>query len=510
MRTSKATRNVIIAVCLSVITIFIGLISQRVFINTLGTEYLGVNGLFTSIVSMLALVELGLGSAIYYHLYKPIADKDTAKVKSLVSFYKKAYRIVAIAILLLGLSVIPFLSNIVGEVTIDESLNIIFMLFLLDSVFSYLLIYKRVVLYVDQNNHIISIVHLGYIILLNALQIATLILTQNFYLYLIIKIIMRIIENVILSVITDRKYDYLKDKSIVALDNETKSDIYKKIRGLAYHKIGAYIVLGTDNIIISIFFGIATVGLYSNYLLVISAIWTLASQIFVAITASVGNLLVEARNSKSYIIFKRLHFGNFWLACLATTSFLVIMNSFIALWIGEQYLLPTGVVVALSINLYLALMRSTMNSFKEAAGIFHQDRFVPIVESIANLIFSLILLHYLGLAGVFLGTALSTLILHMFSYPKFVFQPLFKQSYIAYYSEFLKYAILAATIGWVTLLASGLISAESNFVTVTVNLILCLIIPNAILYLIFRNSSELDFYKALASKTLRSFKDIIR
>ena len=499
-RAENSSRNVVYAVIMSLLTILIGLIAQIVFINTLGSEYLGINGLFTSIVSMLALVELGLGSAIYFHLYKPISVNDTAKVHSIVNFYKIGYRLIALAVFFLGLLVVPFLGKLIGTINIAESIYVIYFLFLLDVVFSYLLTYKRAVLYVNQNNHIISSVHLGYLIILNALQIAVLLLTGNFYLYIVLKIVMRLAENIVLTIITNKKYPYLKEKEVIALDPATKSDIYKKIRGLSYHKIASYIVLGTDNIIISAFFGIATVGLYSNYLLVTTAIVMLINQAFTAITASVGNLLVSVKHGKSFEVYKKIRFGNFWLACFATTSLLVMMNSFITLWIGSQYLLPIGVLVAISLNLYLTLIRSSINSFKEAGGIYHEDRFVPIVESVANLAFSIFLLRHIGLAGVFLGTACSTLILHLFSYPKYVYKPLFKQGYYLYYIQFFKNLVITLLIGAFTYTVSRSITFSSNSKMFIINILLCLIIPNLILFAIFRKSEEFAYFKNLLSK----------
>lgn len=495
---------------LGVSTIIMGLVSQKVFINVLGAEYLGINGLFTSIVSMLALAELGLGSAIYYHLYKPVADNDIVKIKSLVNFFKNGYRLIAGAVFALGLCVVPFLHIIVRDVKIDSNIYLIFMLFIIDIVASYLLIYKKAVLYVDQNNHIISKIHLAYLIVLNSLQIAALIITGNFYLYLIIKILMRIAENVALTYITNKKYVYLKDKSSVALDKVTRSDIYKKVRGLSYHKVAEYVVLGTDNIVISVFFGIATVGLYSNYLLVIGAISMLVGQAFVAITASVGNLLAKANSKKSHEVYSKLQFGNFWLACFATTSLLVIMNSFISVWIGEKFLLSIGVLIALSLNMYLTLTRSAIGSFKEAAGIFHEDRFVPVVESIANIVFSLTLLHFFGLAGVFLGTAGSTLILHLFSYPKYVYKPLFKRNVSLYYLEFVKYFMITLIISGVTFAISRSIELNNNFLALILNIALCLVIPNVILYIIFRKSEELNFYKELVLNGMQSLSKKVR
>ena len=506
MRTTKSVKNILYAMNISIVTILMGLVAQGVFINTLGTEYLGINGLFTSIISVLALAELGLGSAIYYHLYKPVAKNDTGKVRQIIDFYKKGYRLIAAAVFALGLLFVPFLSAIVGNVNISESIYIIYLLFLFDVVASYLLTYKRAVLYVDQNSHIISSVHLAYLIVLNALQIAILILTGNFYLYLIIKIVMRLVENVVLTVISNKKYPYLKGATTAKLDATTKADIYKKVRGLSYHKVSSYIVLGTDNIIISLFLGVAVVGLYSNYLLVTTAILMLMGQAFIAITASVGNLLVDNNTTKSYGVYKKIRFINFWLACFATTSILVIMNSFITLWIGPQYLLPIGVLVAICLNLYLTMIRSSMGSFKEAGGIFHEDRFVPVVESIANLIFSIVFLKLFGLAGVFLGTACSTLILHLYSYPKFVNKPLFKASNAEYYIDFAFKLAVILVISTATFAVSRAVPISSTVYQFIFNVALCLILPNALLYLVFRNYDELKYYRELALKSLKSIK----
>ena len=508
MRTRSSVRNISTSVVIGFVTILIGLIAQRIFINTLGTEYLGINGLFTSIVSMLALAELGLGSAIYYHLYKPLAKNDTTKVRSIIDFYKKGYRLIALAVFALGLIFLPFLSTIVGNVNISESIYVIYLLFLFDVVASYLLIYKRAVLYVDQNSHIISSVHLAYLLVLNALQIAILILTGNFYLYLIIKIVMRLVENIVLTLISNKKYPYLKGTTTAKLDATTKADIYKKVRGLSYHKVSSYIVLGTDNIIISLFLGVAVVGLYSNYPLVTTAILMLMGQAFTAITASVGNLLVDNDTRKSFEVYKKIRFINFWLACFATTSILVIMNSFITLWIGSQYLLPIGVLVAICLNLYLTMMRSSMASFKEAGGIFHEDRFVPVVESIANLIFSIVFLKLFGLAGVFLGTACSTLILHLYSYPKFVNKPLFKASNAEYYIDFAFKLAVILVISTATFVVSRAVPISSTIYQFIFNVVLCLILPNALLYLVFRNYDEFKYYRELAFKSLKSIKKI--
>jgi len=500
MRTHSAVKNIMTSTLLSVVTITISFVAQRIFVQCLNTEYLGINGLFVNIISMLGIVEMGFGAAIIYHLYKPMSDLYKSRIKSLIAFYKKGYRVIAIVVAIIGLLIMPFLGMIVGKVNIPESIYIIYLLFLMDVVCSYLLVYKRSILYADQKNYIINFVHIGYIFVMNGLQIAMLLLTGNYYLYLTVKVIMRVIENLVITAIVNKRYPFLNNGETLPVDDDTKKDVIKKIKALFMHKIGAFVVLGSDNIVISMFLGIKTVGLYSNYYLVISAVLNIVGQAFTAITASIGNLLVADNHKKSFDIYKKVRFANFWLASIAVIGFIVAMDSFVMIWLGDKYVLPIGVLLALGVNLYLQLMRSVTNSFKEAAGIFHEDRFVPIAESIVNIVFSIIFLQFFGLAGVFMGTICSNLVLHLFSYPKFVYTRLFKRSYLDYYIEFVKYLVLAFIAGAVTFVISRAVVVDSMFVHFVINVALSVAIPSTIFYIIYRKSDEFIYFKNLIIK----------
>ena len=482
---------------MSVVVLIIGFIAQRVFVDVLGLEYLGINGLFTNIITMLGIVELGLGSAIVYHLYRPLADHNIERVKSLLHFYKIGYRIVAAIVLAIGLLLMPFLPAIIGEVSIPNSIAAVYALFLTDVVFSYLLTYKRSILYADQKNYLINLTHMASMLVMNGLQIAMLLITGDFYLYLLIKIAMRITENLVINAVVNKRYSYIAEGKARSLDTETRHDIFKKVKALFMHKIGAFIVLGSDNIIIAVFLGIVTVGLYSNYYLVIAAIGMIIGQVFTAVTASVGNLLITSNAKKSYAVYNNVRFANFWLATVAATGMFVAMDSFVVVWLGQSYVLAIGVLVALSINLYLQLTRSATNSFKEAAGIFHEDRYVPLVESVVNIVLSIIFLHYFGLAGVLMGTICSNLVLHLFSYPKFVYTKLFERAYAMYYFEFAKFTGIAAIIGAITFGLSRMVNVDNAVLELFINIALALTVSNAILYTIFKNSPELKYFKRL-------------
>ena len=504
MRTNNSVKNAIIAIVMNIVTILIGFISQKVFINTLGTEYLGLNGLLTNVISMLGIIELGLGSAIIYNLYKPIAENNKEQVKSLILFYKTSYRIIAIIISIIGLLIIPFLHLIIGETSIKENINLIYILFLVDIVLSYLLTYKRSILYADQKTYIINIIHIIYILLLNIIQILILYITQNYILYLIVKIIFRILENVIITLIANNKYKYIKDKEIQKLDKNTKKDIYTKIKGLIYHKIGAVVVLGTDNIIISKFLGITTVGLYSNYNLIIQALNNLFSQMFSSITASVGSLLIENDTEKSYKIYINMLFLNSWIFAFASAGLICIIEPFIKVWIGEQYILTFAVLLVLVINFYIQGIRKTSNTFKEAAGIFYEDRHVPVLESIINIIASVILVNILGLAGVFIGTIISTFIIFFYSYPKFVYKPLFKRTYIQYLKDYVPYVLVAIISVTITYVIVNSINLQNEILQIIINIILVIIIPNIIHIILFFKTEEFKYYKDIIINNLKN------
>lgn len=504
MRTYNSIKNMIYSIISNALTIIIGFLVQKVFLSILGTEYLGLNSLYTNIVSMLAIADLGIGSAIIYNLYEPVAKNKKEKIKSLMRFYRNTYRIISLIIFVIGLILIPFLGIIIGKTTIPHfELIILFILFLLDTVSSYLLSYKRSLLYADQKIYITSIVHLGYLVIMNSLLIGCLLLTKNYYLYLIIKIICRILENVVICIIADKKYPYLKEKEVKKLSKETINDIILKVKGLIFHKIGSFFVLGTDNIIISMFLGVTIVGLYNNYYLVIYALTTLICQGFTSFTASVGNLLALESKDRIFQVFKRIRFLNYLVASYTAVSILVVMESFISCWYGAEYLLDTSVLIVLVINYYLTVMRYNISIFKEAAGIFHEDRYVPIVESIVNIVASLILLKFFGLAGVFLGTIISNLILHFYSYPKYVYKELFKDNYKNYFKSIFTYFILFIFIASFTFIVCSIIKVDSPLVQMIINIGISLIIPNLINYIFLHRKEEFNYLKELINKILK-------
>lgn len=497
MRKKNSFKNMITSLIANIISIIIGFIAQVVFIKTLGTEYLGINGLFTNIISMLGIVELGVGSAIIYNLYQPIEKKDKETIKSLMNFYQRAYHIIAIIVFILGVILIPFLGFFIGEVNVDINLQLVYLLFILDIVCSYLLSYKRSILYANQKNYIVNIVHMLYLLVLNVVQLFILYFTRNYYLYLVAKIVLRILENVVITLIVNKKYKYLRENKKQKLDKEIEKDIYKKVKALFFHKIAGYVISGTDNIMISKFLGITMVGLYSNYYLIINSIQTLFGQAITALTPSVGSLLVTESKEKVYDVFKKVRFVNFWIACFTATAILVIVQPFIKIWVGSRYLLNNMVLYVLVFNFYMTMMRYSYMTFKEAGGIFYEDRFVPLIESILNIVFSCLLVNVFGLSGVFMGTIISGLALWCYSYPKYVYKNLFDRQYKDYIKETIGYIFLFILIAGFSYFISFFFIVQSNVLQVIVNIFISILIPNLLILLMFYKTEQFNYFKNL-------------
>lgn len=503
MRTKSSILNTITSLIASLCSAILGIIGQTLFLKMLNVEYLGVNGLFTNIIAMLSVAELGIGNAIIVNLYKPIFDCNIEKIKSLMHFYKKAYNIIAQVVLIIGLILVPFLGYLVGEVSVDINITIIYLLFLFSTVSSYLLIYKRSILYADQKSYILNCFEIGYLIIYNIVQIVVLYLTKNYYLYLSIKIICQLIENIVVSIYVNKKYNYLTDKNYEKLDKTTEKSIFSKVKALFFHKIASFVIKGTDNIIISTYLNIKTVGLYSSYQTVIKSVDSLFSKIISSTSASIGNLLVEEDVNKIYKTFSRIRFLDFWLATFSSTCLLAIMQSFIKFWIGEQYLLSNIVLYALVFSYFLNQMRYSYSVFKDAAGIWQEDKFVPVVESILNIVISILLVKKIGLVGVFIGTILSSLTLWVYSYPKFVHKKLFKKNYKSYIKENLRYLIIFILIAMITYLSSSLFIVKNNLMQVIVNTIVAVLVSNLLLVLIFFKTDNFKFFLNLGKKILK-------
>lgn len=502
MRVSHSIRNIITALIGQVLGIILSFIGRMVFINVLGTEYLGVNGLFTNLLSILCLAEMGVGAAIIYSLYKPLATKNTREIKALMHFYEVAYRIIGSTIFLLGIGVVPFLNYIIKDQPDIPHLTLIYLLFLINTVSSYFFAYKRSLIIADQKNYITTIYRYGFYILLNIIQIAILIGTKNFILFLIVQIITTILENLMVARRADKMYPFLREGEKVKLDKVSRQKITKNIRAMMCHRIGGVVVNGTDNILISSFVGLAWVGLYSNYYLIINAINIIVGQIFSAVTASVGNLNALESKKKSYRIYKCSLFANFWIAGFCSISLWILFNPFINLWIGEKYLFESILVLILVINFYITMVRKTTLVYKDAMGLFWYDRYKPLFEAIINIVVSVLLAPQLGIAGVFIGTFVSTITTSFWVEPYILYKYGFEMKVRDYFYRYMKYTVIILVTGVITHQMCTVFTGVT-WMSLFGRATICLIVPNLIFLGCFYRTDEFEYFWKLFQGILR-------
>ena len=500
MRTKNSIKNFITVTISNIINFIFIFIAQTLFIKILGIEYAGLNGLFTNVLAVLSLFELGIGNAIIYNLYKYIHNDDKEHIKSLMQFYKKAYNIIAVFILIVGIAIIPLLQFIVKEVTVDINIYVVYILFLLSTVASYILAYKRSIIFASQRNYIINIIHTLYIVLLNIFQLLILFFTKNYYLYITIKIIFVLLENIVINVKANKDYPYLLEKNVKPLDTDAKNDVVTRVKALFIHKTSAIVTHGTDNILISAFFGISTVGLYTSYSYIVSCVETFFKSIVASTSASVGDLLVEKDYKKRNQVFKKIVLLNYWIAVVTSTCLLFLMEPFIKIWLGKKFLLETVVLIAIVLNYFQGMMRNTFGIFKDAAGIWVEDRFVPLIQLSINLVSSIMCIKIFGLCGVFIGTVISSFMLWFYSYPKFVYKKILNRSYKEYIYNLIKKILLFIGIEIFVYLIIKQIIIKNILLQLIINLFICLVIPCVILLIMNYNKSEFTYYKNMIIK----------
>lgn len=436
MKTKATLYNSITNLCLYFVTILVGIVNRQAIIQILGIEYQGINSLFSNVLSMLSIAELGIGAAIVYHLYQPLEEGDVETLKALMLFYRKCYYVIAAVVLSIGIVFIPFLHFFITENPTQYSISFIYCFFLVDVVISYLFTFKRSILIADQKNYIITLCDIVFQLAVKIGQAIILLLSKSFVGYLIFMVLCRMAENLAINIIANRTYGFLNSKVACPLSKEILTDIRKKVSGAFFHKIGNFVVLGTDNLLISRFLGLATVGVYSNYYLVINSIQSICSKTLTAATASVGHMLTEKNEQKSQQIFNQLLILNGFLVTVGASGIYCIATPFISLTFGDEYTVSQFTLFILSLNMYLQGTRTVYSVFKEAAGILYEDRFIPLLESFINIVSSVLFVKWCGLAGIFLGTIVSTMILYTYTFPVLVAKRLLNISLKRYWKNF--------------------------------------------------------------------------
>lgn len=504
-RTSNVIRNVIGGMGGQIFTSILSFVCRTYFIKYLGATYLGVNGLFANILSLLSLAELGIGPAIVFSMYKPIKENDEEHVARLMNFYKKAYRIIAVIVTVCGLALLPFLPYLIKDTTGIDNLRLIFVLILANTSVSYLFAYKGSMLNADQKGYICVIFRNIFAVVQNVVQILLLIWTGNFLVYLIVQIITTFMANFVQAIYVDKKYPFLVKYKNLKIDKEEQQGIMKNVKGMMMHKVGGFVLNGTDNLVISKFVGIVAVGIYSNYLMIINMIKTYVSQLTGATSASVGNLIASESQENSYRVFKSTFFVYAWIYAFCFVCFWVIFQPFVSWWLGTAFLMDNLTLFIVLINFFLTGLQECINTFTNATGLFWATRKKPIFECIINIGVSIVLAYFIGLPGVFLGTLASFLGTFWIN-PVVVFKNQFSKSSFGYFVRFALYTALAIGIALGLNFVCGLFLTKISIWTVIVRIGICVVVPNLIWALIFFRTDEFKYCLGLAKNIFKKLK----
>ena len=461
-RTKNSTRNIMFSATAYLIQIVLGFLVRRYFIYYFNEEFLGLNSLFSNILTVLSLAEMGIGGAIVFAMYKPMAEKDSAKVNALLNFYKKCYITIGCIVTVLGLCVIPFMGYFKAKAPkVDVNLYAVYLIYLFNSVISYFFAHRRALLYTDQRQDIESKVNIVINLLQSLLQLAIIIFVKNFYLYLGVIGVANLISNVLIFIITNTKYKNLISGIKNDLDANTKQLIKKNVFAMLFHKIGGVVVFGTDSILIYLLIGASVLGKYSNYVLITTYVGYIFTIYINAIRGSIGNSIASRNEKENYGLFNKLNMIHFLITAFCAICIFVLANPFIDTVLTKDksmsLLLDFPTLIIICVNFYLSKTRDLTNVFKECAGIFYQDRFKPIAESIINLVASIILAKFIGLAGIILGTIISTVAMPLWVEPYVVNKHYFKESTAKYFLKYLYYSICMLVSCAITYFVCGLI-----------------------------------------------------
>ena len=489
MRIKNAFRNSFFSIISQMILIVVGFFSQRVMNLRLGEELVGMNSVISNINAIISISELGMSTAIVFHLYSAFADGDEARIASLMKMYKRAYCIIATVMISLGLCVLPFVHLFLRENSFSlEYIRLIYSLWLVRSALSCLLSYKRSILIADQKEYVVSIAALLANVMNYSLIIVLVQLFENYALALALNIVVEACMNLWISSYVNRKYLFLKRYKGEAVEKEVVSKVFKDIKNIFVSRLSTNLLVSTDNLIMSSFISVGIVGLYSNYSMIVQSVTNILEACSNALQPTVGNLFTEKNHEKEYGVLRQITFMFFWGTSFATVSMLVLITPFVTdIWLGTEYALNVEIVVCCIINFFTRLISMPIAMMMGVTGLFKKERNLSIIVAIMNLIVSLLLVFKLGVIGVLLGTLVSYMIQIVFRI-KFLIREYMEQKCSKYIIELLQYSIITIVEVFIVVLLKSYLYQEGSLVSFVILMFICIIVPNGINCMLFRKS----------------------
>lgn len=489
-RMSNFVRNTIFAVILVVYLTFVPFLIRTAMLYSLGVEYLGLNGLFASIIQVLNIAELGVESAIVFSFYKPIAEDDLKTICALLNLYKKFYMVIGLIIAAFGLVLLPFLPKLMqGPIPPDLNIYVLYLLYLAATVASYLVWgYKRCILKAYMRNDIISKVMLSVSLTVNLFQLVAICLLHSYYLYLVAAVFDKIAVNLISAACAKRKYPECQPCG--KLDQEHKQQVSRRIRDLFTVKIGDVVLDTSDAVIISVFLGLTALAVYQNYYFILFAVIKLVQVLLESAMAGIGNSLVTESKQKNYRDFEMMTFAVSWVIGWCACCLLCLYQPFMRIWVGKGLLLPFGMVILFVCYFVCLGLVRMVNAYKEAAGIWRQDRFRPLVAAMVNLILGIYTVRHLGIYGVLSSTVVAVFGVELPWLLHNIFSLMFPQECLwRYVKSLAMYVIWIVAVCAVTFAICRLIPF-GGWGNIFVTAILCLIVPNLIFGVAYHHKTE--------------------
>ena len=489
-RTKNASRNMVFGILLKIYQIAIPFLMRTAMIYFMGVQYLGLNSLFTSILQVLNLAELGVGSAMVYSMYKPIAEDDETTICALMRLYRLYYRIIGLVIAVIGLLLMPFVPKLLkGDLHSELNVYILYLLYLAVTVLSYwLFAYKNSLLQAHQRTDVTSKVTLVTNTVQYGLQFLVLVTIKNYYVYVLVALGTQALTNIVTAIVATKMYPHYHP--VGKLPKSQIQDINHRIRDLFTSKLGGVIVNSADTVVVSAFLGLTMLAIYQNYYFILTAVIGFVGIAFQSCTAGIGNSVIVESKEKNFGDLKKFTFLIAWISGVCTCCFLCLYQPFMEIWVGKDLMLDFGSVICFCIYYFIYEINQLLNTYKDAAGIWHEDRFRPLVTALANLIMNLVMVQFWEIYGVLLSTVLSTLFVGMPWLLHNLFTVLFDKAQMKeYLRPLFRYAFVVAISCAVCYAVSTAVnlSVLGNLIFRTV---ICSTLPNLIFFAAFHKTVE--------------------
>lgn len=488
MKSKKALWNVIINTMAQIVNVVLSFAARKVFLVTLGMDMLGLNSVFSSILGFLSLTELGLGVSVSVCLFKPLAENNKKAVASYMNYLRKMYYLVGGFILIAGISLLPFLSYIVNGNYEINYVRKAFVLYLLSTVVSYFFSHKKVLLNADQKSYIVTASQMIYKIVVNGLQITSLLLFKNYYLFLAINIVCSFTECYVVSVLCNKQYPYLKH-SKESIDLQEKENLISKVKGMVCYKVGNYLIEGTDNIILSTFLGTVVVAYYSNYYLIINMLFAIFAGVATSSVAGLGNILYS---DKEYftMAFRKLQLLQHLVFSFSATALFVLSTDFVDLFFGKESVLPTEVILIMVAVYYIKGYSQGLEALRTSLGRYEKDKYINLAIAVLNVVISVGLVKSLGVAGVLLGTLICYCIKELVVLPFYVMKDVEQEFAKRYLLEMGEHLLVTLSIMIIMYGIHMKLFLINEYVTWVMNGLICFAITMGVNVGLYRKSAE--------------------